>query len=431
MQAILEKREGLKRGLKVTLPGADFKKKHKEVLNKKAQSAKISGFRPGKAPLEVVSKYYGSEIFEKVVDELISTSLMQAFEQEKVYPVNRPNIEDLKAKDGDDFEFTAVFEVAPTVDAVKFDDVMIDKVEAKIKPEDVEKVLTNMQQQFGTYVAKEGPAANNDRVVLDFEGSIDGVKFDGGTATQYPIVLGEGQMIPGFEEGIVGMKAGDEKVLTVTFPENYHADLAGKKADFKIKVHQVETMKPAELNEDFVKRLGVANGDIAELKQEIERTLTRELNKKLRQDLHQLVFDKLAEVNDLELPESVVHEEIHHLMADAQNRFRQMTGKKDVPEFPHEMFADQAKRRVKNSYLILKVIEENQLKADAAVIRTLAEEIAASYENPEQVREYYLNNKDHYRQLESLALEDAVVNYLLTKAKINAIEKAYSEVMGK
>lgn len=431
MQATLEKREGLKRGLKVTLPGADFKKKHQEVLNKKAQKAKIQGFRPGKAPLEIVSKHYGAEIWDAVVDELISSSLMKAFESEKVYPVNRPSIENLQAKDGSDFEFTAVFEVAPTVEKVNVDGIEVDQVVSTVKAEDIEKVLQNMQQQFGTYEAKDGPAANGDRALIDFEGSINGEKFEGGSATKYPIVLGAGQMIPGFEEGIVGMKAGDEKIVTVTFPENYHADLAGKKADFKIKLHQVETLKPAELNSDFVKRLGVASADVAELKEEIEKTLTRELQKKLRQDLHQLIFEKLAEANELELPESMVHEEIHHLMADAKKRFQQMTGKKDVPDFPHEMFADQAKRRVKNSYLIMKLVEQNQLKADPATIRALAEEVAASYENPDQVRDYYLNNKEQYNHLESLALEDAVVNYLLTKVKINKVEKAYADLMAK
>jgi len=431
MQTQLEVKEGLRRHLTVTVPAETFKNKREEVLKKFSKKAKIQGFRPGNAPKDIVAKNYASEISGQVMDDLLSSTLPEAFQKEGVFPVSRPNVESIKADEGKDFEYMVSFDVAPTIEDVKFDNVSIDKIIVEIKPDDIDRVLEGMTKQFGTYVAKDGPAANGDQVIIDFEGSVDGEKFEGGTATNYPMTLGAGQMIPGFEEGILGMKAGDEKVIDVTFPEQYHADLAGKKAQFKIKVNEVKALQAAEMNAELVKKLGVASGDLAQLKEEINKALTRELKRKLQQDLHKDVFDKLLALNSIEVPESVVHDEIHALMDEAKERYKRMTGQKTAPDFSHDMFKDQAKRRVTNSYLIMKLIEQNQLKADPIKIREMAEEMAASYENPEQVRDYYLNNKEQYKNLENLALEDAVVELLLSKAKVNNVEKSYKDLMGK
>ena len=240
-------------------------------------------------------------------------------------------------------------------------------------------------------------------------------------------------MIPGFEDQIVGMKAGDEKVITVTFPENYMEDLAGKEAQFKINLHIVEKYEGAEVNAELVKKVGVKSGDLEELKAEIKKTLQRELKNKLHQEVQTAVFDKLVELNPLELPESVVHDEIHVLMNQAKERFKKMFGGKMPPNFdlPHDMFRDEAKKRVLLSYLLIKIIEDQKIKADSEAVQALAEEMAASYENPTQVRDHFLRNKEQLNHLQNMVVESAVLDYLLGLATVNPVKKTYKEVVGK
>jgi len=429
MQTSVEILAGLKRRLKIIVPSEVFSVQHEKSIRKIASKAKVDGFRKGKVPEKVLLTRFAHEILEETINNLINSSLYEAYQKENIVPVSQPVIDIIQAKLGEPFEYTAEFEIAPIIDQVNFADVAIEKIVATVGAEQIDASIQNMAQQFGGFEPKEGPCVSGDRVTIDFAGSIDGQPFDGGQAENYAFILGQGQMIPEFEAGILGMKAGDEKTIDVTFPENYHADLANKLAQFKITMHKVEEKVAIPVDEALAKRVGIASGDVNQLKEEVKKALVLELNKKLREDLHAKVFDKLVELNQIEVPENLVQEEIHYLMEDMQKRFETMTGQKQKLELPQEMFSEQAKKRIQTSYLIAKLVELHDLKPDTAEIRKLAEEMAASYENPAQVRDHFLNDKKYYRNLENMVIENAVVSVLLSQAAVTTVEKPYAEVI--
>lgn len=429
MQTSLEVLAGLKRRLKIILPSEVFSAQHEKSIKKIASKAKVDGFRKGKVPEKVLLTRFAHEILEEAINNLVHSSLYEAYQKEEIVPVSQPVIDIIQAELGKPFEYTAEFEIAPKIEKVNFAEVAIEKIVTEVGTEQIDASIQNMAQQFGAFELKEGSCAEGDRVTIDFIGSIDGVLFDGGQAEGYAFILGKGQMLPEFEAGVLGMKAGDEKTIDVTFPENYHADLAGKCAQFKVTLHQVEEKVAAPIDEALAKRVGIASGDVDQLKEEVKKALVLELNKKLREDLHKKIFDKLVELNQIEVPDNLVHEEIHYLMEDAQKRFQEMTGKKEALNLPHEMFTEQAKKRIQTSYLIAKLVEVHDLKPDTAEIRKLAEEMAASYENPTQVRDHFLTDKKYYRNLENMVIENAVVSVLLDQAVVTTIEKSYAEVI--
>lgn len=430
MAAKLDIKEGLQRSLHVTVPSTEWSQKTTELLNKRVKTAKIQGFRPGKAPLTVVKQHYGASIREQALDELVSKHLFEACKTVDVNPITRPTIEALSAEPEQDIEFTASFEVEPTIEAVQFEGVALEKVVSEVTEADVDKVIANLQTRFGEFTVADVAAAASHRLTLDFLGFIDGVPFDGGKAEGFQLVLGEGRMIPGFEDAILGLKAGDEKRIQVTFPTDYHAALAGKDAEFDIKIHQVEVHTPTELNETFCRSLGVSDGQVATLKAEIRATLERELHKTLRNMVREQAFNKLLEVNTLDVPKAEVHDEVHQLMKQAKERFKEMTGgQKDTPDFPHSMFEAEAMKRVKIGYLVRALIRLANIDINDADVRSLAEELAGPYENPAEVVRYHMDDKDRHNQLRALALEYKVVQHLLQLATVTEKHVPHAELV--
>lgn len=429
MQASLEKNEGLKRKLTISFPSADLEQEIGTILKKRAKTAKIDGFRPGKAPMDLVEKYYRSAAFEQAFDRKVSETLVKAFEQEKVEPVNRPEVNILDPQSEQEIRFEASFEVAPEVSKVEFNG-EIEKIVSEVGDADVEQVITNLRKQFGSFEPVDDAAKEEDKLVFDFKGFINDEAFAGGEAKNFELVLGSKQMIPGFEEALLGAKPGDSRVINVTFPENYHADLAGKEAKFETTVHRVLRMVPAELNDQLFKKLGVKEGGLEKLQAEIRKTLTRELNKMLDKNFHEKIFDRLLELNAIDVPGSVVHDEIHQLMHEAEERFASMYGmKKDqMPKFPHDMFEPQALRRVRLAYLVRALIKLNDLKADQTAIRQAAEELAESYENPAKVVQHYLGDKKLSAELANYVLEGEVVKLLAAKANVKDKKVPYADV---
>ncbi len=435
MTAQLDIKEGLQRALHVTIPVIEWHTKTAELLTKRAKSAKIQGFRPGKAPLDVVKKHYGASVAEEALDAIVSKHLFAGCQENNVTPITRPSIETLKAEADQDIEFTATFEVEPTIEAIEFAGVPLEKIVSEVTTADIENVLTNLQARFATFTESDQAAALKHRLTFDFEGFVDGVAFEGGKAEKFQLVLGEGRMIPGFEEGLLGLTAGAEKRIHVTFPAEYQADLAGKAAEFAINVHHVEVPVLAELTEDFCRSLGVVDGQIDTLKKEIRLTLERELTKTLRNKQREQAFDKLLEINALEVPAAEVHDEVHHLMEKAQERFKEMakqqTGSvpKELPKFPHGMFEAEALKRVKTGYLVRALIRLANLDITDADVRTLAEELAGPYETPAEVVRYHLDNVDRHNQLKALALEYKVVQHLFDLATVTEKPILYAELM--
>lgn len=419
MAARLEVKEKLNRQLHVTVPRQEWQDQSEVLLKQRAKTAKVDGFRPGKAPPDVVRKMYGASIEEKALDQVMGKYLYQAYQEHALQPVGQPVIESLTAEPQQDIEFVASFEVEPAIEAIAFADAELEQIESEVTAEDVDKVVSSLQEQMGSFVVKVGPAANGDRLDFDFCGYVDGEAFDGGKAEHFSLVLGKGQMIPGFEEALLGLQAGEDKRIAVTFPDTYPAPLTSKAAEFDIHVHQVEEHVKGEVTEAFCRTLGVQDGQIDTLRSEIRATLEREMHKTLRNKVREVVFNKLIELNAIDVPSAEVHDEVHQLMDKAKERFKEMAPQqKNIPDFPHDMFEVEAKKRVQLGYLVRGLVRLASLEVSDTEVRVLAEELAGSYENPAEVIRYHLDNKERYNQLKALALEHKAVQHLLSLAKV-------------
>lgn len=419
MAARLEVKEKLNRQLHVTVPRQEWQDQSEVLLKQRAKTAKVDGFRPGKAPLDVVRKMYGASVEEKALDQVMGKHLYQAYQEHTLQPVGQPVIESLTAEPQQDIEFVASFEVEPAIEAIAFADAELEQIDSEVTAEDVEKVVSSLQEQMGSFVVKAGPAANGDRLDFDFCGYVDGEAFDGGKAEHFSLVLGKGQMIPGFEEALLGLQAGEDKRIAVTFPDTYPAPLTSKAAEFDIHVHQVEEHVKGEVTEAFCRTLGVQDGQIDTLRAEIRATLEREMHKTLRNKVREIVFNKLIELNAIDVPSAEVHDEVHQLMDKAKERFKEMAPQqKNIPEFPHDMFEAEAQKRVQLGYLVRGLVRLASLEVSDTEVRVLAEELAGSYENPAEVIRYHLDNKERYNQLKALALEHKAVQHLLSLAKV-------------
>lgn len=427
MQVSVEAPSKLERKLTVVVPV----EKLTEVYNKRiegfAKKAKISGFRPGKAPLQVVQQHYGNTARQEALSEVIQSSLYAAISQEKLSPVGTPTVEPKVIDPNLPLEYVATFEVLPEVGAVNFTLNSLDKQVATITDADIEKVLTHLREQHTRWQKADRAVQEKDKATIDFKGSIDGVVFQGGEAHDYPIVIGSKMMIPGFEEGIVGMKTGEEKVIKVTFPANYFAkEVAGKVAEFAVKVIRIEQPELPELNADFIKKLGIKSGDLAELQAEIRKNLDRELDRVVKMKLKNQVFDQLIAQNKLEIPKALIeteskriHDEVHpHHGHEHHHTDEEMA-----------TFNQAAERNVALGLLIAEVLKQHKLVVDKARVQAYLANLSTAYENPEEVLKWYSSNKKAYAEAEMHVVEDLVIEKLLENVKVTEKMISYNELV--
>lgn len=434
MQVSVETTSGLERRLTVGIPAERVEGEVNQRLRGLAKSQRLDGFRPGKIPLKVIQARFGKRVRDEVLGELIRTSFYEAVMKEKLQPAGGPSIEEIKGEPGQDVEFVAAFEVYPEVAVSGFDAIEVERPVAEVKDSDIDAMLETLRKQQSSWKEVERAAENDEQIVIDFKGSIDGEAFEGGEAQDFPVTLGSGGMIPGFEEGLTGKKAGDEFELDVTFPEDYQAEhLAGKKAQFAVVVKSVKERELPELNEEFAERFGVTEGGMDALRSDIRKNMERELRQVLRSKVKAQVMDGLIKNNDLDVPGALVQQEMETLRKDAIRRFSQgrQLDPKDVPNLPDELFKEEAERRVKLGLLMSEIIKEQELKPDADKVRAAVEEMAEAYEQPQEVINYYYGDKERLKQVESMVLEDQVVDLVLNQAKLTDKEVSFDEVMNK
>ena len=427
MQVSVESPSKLERRVTVIVPVEKLNEAFDKRIANMAKKAKVDGFRPGKAPLNVIKQRYGDAAREEALSEVIQSSLYAAIAQEKLNPVGPPTVEPKVVMHDQPLEFVATFEVLPEIGPLQFNVTSLDKQVATITEEDVNKVVDHLRTQHQRWTKVDRKAQDKDQAVIDFRGSIDGVAFAGGEAHEYPIVLGSNTMIPGFEEGVLGMAKGEEKVITVTFPENYHAkEYAGKAAEFAIKVIHISEPELPELTEAFVKTLGIKNGSVADLHAEIRRNLERELVRVIKTKLKAQVFDKLLEQNPLEVPHALIereskriHDEVHphhgheHAHSDSEMA----------------VFDAAAKRNVALGLLVGEIVRENKLTASKDRIKQHIEALSSAYEKPADVINYYANNKRAYSEVEMEVLEEQVIEKLLENVKVSDKMITYNELI--
>ncbi len=430
MQVSVESTGPLERRMKVAVPEERIASEVQERLKALRKRARIDGFRPGKAPLPVIRLRYGKQVREEVIGEVVQSSLYEALAQENLNPAGTPVIDPETVEQEEGLRYTAVFEVYPDIELAPCSELEIEKPVTEITEQDVDDTIESIRKQRIRWEEKDGAAEDGDQVVIDFEGSVDGEPFEGGKAENFQVILGAGRMIKGFEEGLQGVKAGEKRTIEVTFPDDYHAEaLAGKEATFSVEVKRVEAPVLPELNDEFAQHLGVAGG-VDALRQEVKANMQRELDQTLRSRIKQQVMDKLLEANTFELPKSLVEQEARGLAAQMQRQMaREGLGQGDRPD--PSLFTKQAERRVALGLIVAQIIKSNELKAGEEEIRSTIEEMAEPYENPKEVVDWYYADKRRLGDVEALVLENKVVDWVLSQAKVTEKSVPFAELMGK
>ncbi len=431
MQVSVETTNGLERRMTIELPVERIDGEVQNRLKQMSRSAKVKGFRPGKVPQKVLAQQYGAQLRDEVVGELIQATYFEAVTQEKLQPAGMPRIEPTVNEEGKNLEYTATFEVMPEVSLADVSGAKLEKRVAEVSDADLEKMMETLLKQRATWEEVDRAAAEDDRLNIDFKGTIDGEEFSGGSAEGVPITIGAKRMIAGFEEGLVGAKAGDELTLDLTFPEDYaHKEVAGKPVQFAVKVNSVEASKLPELNEEFAKSFGIGDGSLDSLRAEVRQNMEREMKQALTEGNKQAVMDKLIELNPLEVPQALVEQEAETLKQQMQQQMHIPDGKSGV-QLENSMFTEQAARRVSLGLILSELIKSQEMKADEEKVRAKVEELASTYEEPQQVIDWYYGDKSRLSQVESLVLEDAVVDWVFGQADVTEKSGSFDEVMGR
>ncbi|MCG7530978.1 trigger factor [Psychrobium sp. MM17-31] len=430
MQVSLETTQGLERRLTITVEAATVDSEVKKRLQQLSKTQRIDGFRPGKVPVTVIQKRYGAAVRQEVAGELMQRHYFEAVVAEKVNPAGMPQLAVVKNDAGSDLEFTATFEVYPEIEVANLDKIKVEKPVVEVTDKDLDEMLVTLQKQHATYKEVKRKSKKSDRVTIDFTGSIDGEEFEGGKAEDFVLNLSEERMIPGFEKQIVTHKAGEEFDITVTFPEDYHAEnLKGKEAVFAINLKKVEDQVLPELTDEFAEKFGVTEGGIETLKADVRKNMERELNQNVKNNVKQQVIDGLIDVNEIEIPASLAQGEIQVLREQAMQRFGGQIDPKNAPQLPDELFEEQAKRRVKVGLLLGEVIKVNKLEADENRVKEMIETMASAYEDPSEVIEHYAKDEKLSQNMKDLALEDQAIDFILEQAKVKEVKKKFNDMI--
>jgi trigger factor len=428
MQVTVENVSELGRRMTVTVEDANIDQAVQERLKAIQPNVKLAGFRKGKVPMKMVARSHGPSARNEIVDELVQSSMRDAFVQESINPAGPPHIETMKEEDGA-LIYEMSYEVFPDVKEIKLDAITIEKTVAEVKDEDVDAMLDTLREQRMTWEPLKRGAKEEDGVKVNFIGSIDGEEFQGGKADNFQVIIGSGNMIPGFEEQLIGKKAGQETEITVTFPEDYQAEhLAGKEAKFDVTVLEVAKKKLPKLDKEFAELCGV-DGGIAALKKEVRANMTRELENALKTQNKRRVMDSIVENNPVELPEAPVTREAEFLMEQAKNNLKQQGVNVEGIPFDPENFKDSAKNRVALSVLIGKIITDNEIKPDEDRVKAQIENIASSYEAPEDVIKFYETNQERMNEVNMMVVEEQVVEWIYDRVKVEESTSTFSEVM--
>ncbi|MCL2893378.1 trigger factor [Brenneria tiliae] len=428
MQVSVETTQGLGRRVTITVAADSIESAVKSELVNVAKKVRIDGFRKGKVPMNVVAQRYGASVRQDVLGDLMQRNFVDAIIKEKINPVGAPNYVPGEYKLGEDFTYSVEFEVYPEVELKDLDAIEVEKPVVEVTEADVDGMLETLRKQQATWKETDGAATAEDRVTIDFTGSIDGEEFEGGKASDFVLAMGQNRMIPGFEDGVVGHKAGEEFTIDVNFPEDYHAEnLKGKAAKFAIVLKKVEERELPELTEEFIKRFGVEDGSQEGLRAEVRKNMERELKGAVRNRVKTQVIDGLVKANEIDVPAALIEGEIDVLRRQAAQRFG--GNEKQALELPRELFEEQAKRRVVVGLLLGEVISTNELKADEERVNTLIEEMASAYEDPQEVIEFYSKNKELLNNMRNVALEEQAVETLLANAKVVEKSVSFNELM--
>lgn len=434
MAVTVETLEKLERKITLSLPLAAIQTEVEARLKKVARTVKMDGFRPGKVPMNVVAQRYGYSVQYEVLNDKVGEAFAQAVAETGLRVAGQPRISEKEGAAEGHADFEAVFEVFPEVKIGDLAGAAVEKLTAEVDDAAIEKTLDILRKQRRTFAqrAADEAAVDGDRVTVDFEGKIDGEAFAGGKAEGFQFLVGEGQMLKEFEDAVRGMKAGESKTFPLAFPEDYHGkDVAGKTADFLVTVNKLEAAHLPEVNEALVKSLGIADGSVEALRVDIKKNLEREVKFRLQARNKQAVMDALVSVAELDLPKASVQAEVARLMEGARADLKQRGIKDaDKAEIPEDIFLPQAERRVRLGLVVAELVKTNKLEATPEQLKAHVDELAASYEKPEEVVRWYFGDRQRLAEVEAVVIENNVTEFVLGKAKVSDKAVSFEELMG-
>jgi|AntDeeMinimDraft_5_1070356.scaffolds.fasta_scaffold00306_13 trigger factor len=428
MQVSVERQEGLERTLKVEIPSDRIEGAVEERLNKLQRQVRLDGFRPGKVPMRVVRTRYGGQVRQEVMGELIQSTLQEAVTQVEMQPAGSPRIDsaDDQPEEGG-MAYTATFEVYPEVELGEISDLEVEKPVAEVTEADVDGMIETLQKQRQEFEEVDQPAAQGDRVVIDFVGRIDGEAFEGGSGEDTPVDLGAGRMIDGFEDQLEGIRPGEEREVEVTFPEEYGAtELAGRNATFSVTCKSVQSGRLPEVDEEFARQFGIESGSVDELRDGLRRNMERELKQALDAQVKRQVMDAVVTRHPIDVPDALVQEEIGRLREQMKQR---LGGQMSDEQLTDDLFRDEALRRVRLGLLLSELVQRNGIQADDDAVREKVEEMASAYDDPQQVVQHYYENQQMLQGIQAMVVEDRVVDWILERANVTETQTNFDEVM--
>lgn len=427
MQVSVENTSALERRMTIAVPAERVENEVNKRLQQTAKRAKIAGFRPGKVPMTVIRQRFEADARQEAFGDLVQASFYEAIVEQKLNPAGSPAVEPKSFEKGKDLEFVAIFEVFPEFTVAGLESIKVERLSAEVADSDLDNMLEVLRKQNTRFEAVERAAQNDDQVNIDFVGKVDGEVFAGGSAKGTLLVLGSGRMIPGFEEGLVGAKAGEERVVNVTFPEDYqNLDLAGKAAEFTITVNSVSAPVLPELNEEFFAQFGIKESTLEGFRAEVRKNMERELRQAIKTKVKNQVMDGLLAANPIEVPKALLENEVNRLRVQAVQQFG---GNIKPEQLPVELFEEQAKRRVVLGLIVAEVVKQFELKPDDTKVREMIEEMASAYQEPEQVIAWYYKNDQQLNEVRSVVLEEQVVDTVLQKATVTDKSVSYEEAV--
>jgi trigger factor len=417
MQVSVEKTSELSRKMIVSVPEEVVQQKVAERLKSLSKNVKIDGFRPGKAPQQVINKLYGERVRGEVTGDLIQSTYFEALSKEQLRPAGYPNIQPADQSEG--FQYIAEFEVYPEISLDGVNGMEVKRPVAEVTESDVDAMIEKLRVRNKTWQTVERPSQAQDRITITFSGSVDGENFTDGKVENYPVEIGAGQMIPGFEDSLIGLSGGEQKTFNATFPENYGKDtLAGKTAEFEVEAVKVEESVLPEIDADFIKKHGIEDGDMVSFREDIRNTMERQLAQALAARLKNSVMDALYGAVQVAVPNTLIDGEIENLMAPYKENAKKRKVKFEELDLPKDLFEEQARRRVALGLILAEVIDKGEIKLDDARVRNTIEEMAQNYEQPQDVINWYYADEKRLDEVKNMVLEDQAVDWLVAKAKV-------------
>ncbi|MBX3592220.1 MAG: trigger factor [Burkholderiaceae bacterium] len=431
MATQLETTGALERKLAMAVPVAEINRQVVERLRKLSRNVKMPGFRPGKVPMKMIEQSYGPQVHAEVLGDAVSKAFSDAVDEHKLRVAGQPRIESREGAAEHELGFTATFEVYPEVALGDPATLELERVSCQVGDAEVDKTVEILRKQRVTWAAADRAAQDGDRVTIDFVGTLDGVAFEGGSATEFPFVLGEGRMLPDFEAGVRGAGTGEKKTFPVAFPAEYGSvELAGKTAQFEVTIRKVEAPQLPQVDDAFARQLGVPDGDLARMRADIRANLEREVGQRVRSRNKAAVMEALTKLAAFELPKALVEAESKALGERAMEDLRQRgIDPKNMPPIPPDTFREQAERRVRLGLIVAEIVREHGLQAKPDQIRKQIEEFAQAYENPGEVVRHYFSDRNRLAEVEAIVVEQNVVDWALSKARVTDRALPFDELM--